>query len=93
MSGREASACGAALALLDSAEALRLFREWIKPSTGLLGKVIPRAPLLLAVAAGGLARLAGDEVDELLRFLAKNGPEEVRTACQAQLDRRPGGAS
>lgn len=88
VSEREAGACGAALALLDGNEAIALFRSWVKPPGGLLGKVIPRSPLLLAVAAGGLARLAGDEPDELLASLARNGPEEVRAACQAQLERR-----
>ena len=92
MSAREASASGAALALLDGAEALKLFRDWVKPAAGLLGRVITRQPLLLAVAAGGLARIAGDEADELLRVLAKSGPEEVRAACQAQLARRQGGS-
>ncbi len=88
ISGREATACGIALAQLDDAEALRLFRAWVKPAAGLLGRVIPHAPLLLAVAAGGLSRLAGDEVDELLGVLARNGPHDVRATCQAELDRR-----
>lgn len=92
VSSREASACGTALAMLDGAEALKLFRDWVKPSGGLLGRVLPRHPLLLAAAAGGLARIAGDDADELLRVLAKNGPDEVRAACQAQLARRQGGA-
>jgi hypothetical protein len=92
MSAREASASGAALALLDAAEALKLFRDWVRPAAGLLGRVIPRQPLLLAVAAGGLAGIAGDEADDLLRVLAKSGPEEVRAACQAQLARRQGGS-
>jgi hypothetical protein len=92
VSAREAMAYGAALALLDGAEALKLFRAWVKPSAGLLGKVIRHAPLLV-VAAGGLARLAGEEADELLRVLAKSGPDEVRAACQAQLDRRGRGVA
>jgi len=91
LSPREASACGAALALLDGAEALKLFREWVRPAAGLLGRVIPRQGGLLAVAAGGLARIAGDEADELLRVLARSGPDDVRAACQAQLARRQGG--
>lgn len=63
----------------------------MRPAAGLLGRVIPRPGGLLAVAAGGLARIAGDEADELLRVLAKSGPDDVRTACQAQLARRQGG--
>jgi hypothetical protein len=86
-SERELKACGAALAILAPAEALALFREWV-PSGGVLSRVKPQHPPLLWAAAGGLARLPGDEPDELLERLTHQGSEELRAYCAMILAKR-----
>jgi hypothetical protein len=86
-SERELKASGAALAILQPAEALALFREWVHPG-GVLGRVKPHHPPLLWAAAGGLARLPGREPDELLERLTRHGSDELRAYCTMILAKR-----
>ncbi|MBP1620437.1 MAG: hypothetical protein H6Q02_1204 [Acidobacteria bacterium] len=86
-SERELKASGAALAILQPAEALALFRDWVHPG-GVLGRVKPHHPPLLWAAAGGLARLPGREPDELLEWLARHGTEELRAYCTMIVGKR-----
>lgn len=89
-SQQEATACGVALALLDPAEALKVFRDIVRPA-GLLQRVIPRQPILQWAAASGLARIAGDDAESLLGHLAAHGGDDLRQRCQDLLARRQGG--
>ena len=86
-SERELKASGAALAILAPAEAIALFREWVHPG-GMLGRVKPHHPPLMWAAAGGLARLPGNEPEELLERLMRHGGDELRQYCAMILAKR-----
>jgi hypothetical protein len=86
-SPKEANAYGISLAMLDPAQALKLFHEWVRPS-GLLQRVAPRQPALLWAAAGGLSRLGGAEAEALLEWMSAHVDEELAARCRAFLAQR-----
>ena len=82
---REAEAMGAALGLLDPAEARELFTSWIRPPApaGLLARIVGRKPrrMLAWAAAAGLVHVPGEATLELLRELSAQADEELKRRC------------
>lgn len=89
ISDRECQAAGSVLALVKPDEAKSMLKAWIKPP-GVFKRWVemPGAQALQRTAIYGLAEIAGDDVDKVLRWLSERCSEDVYQLCMKTLVQR-----
>ncbi len=78
----DAERFGVALAGADPAQALVVFREWIKPR-GFFTTLVPQ--MLCWVAVSGLAETQAEGVEDLIRYAGDRGSADLQRHCTASM--------
>jgi hypothetical protein len=84
LDAKDAESMGSALGALDPARAREVFDAWLHPpQTGLLSKLMGAKPkrMLAWAAVAGLTFVPGEPTQRLLRELAADADEELKSHC------------
>lgn len=81
----EAVAYGEALASSDPAQAMEIFREWIRPK-GFFAALAPA--MLQFIAVSGLVHLPGDEAEALIKTASDKGGVDLQRHCTTCMVKR-----
>ena len=87
MEPREADAYAFALAGGDAQHALEAFREWVRPQ-GVFTVLSPAQSQLMLSGIAGLARIPGEEPEQLIKHAGDRGGSAVQAAATAAMRER-----